>query len=126
MGEGNISQTVKTDLVKGKERKDATLKPSPKERRRSPNRTDAREHLKSKHEKVESMYLHVIELWPKNIDFLVTARYLPTVKSGNSTCDFWKWCLGFESPLDNNYYLFVIFFLKAVNSLSLRQTPLGW
>lgn len=59
MGEGNISQTVKTDLVKGKERKDAPLKPSPKERRRSPNRTDAREHLKSKHEKVESMYLHV-------------------------------------------------------------------
>lgn len=53
LGEGNISQTVKTDLVKGKERKDAPLKPSPKERRRSPNRTDAREHLKSKHEKVE-------------------------------------------------------------------------
>lgn len=59
LGEGNISQTVKTDLVKGKERKDATVKPSPKERRRSPIRTDAREHLKSKHEKVESMYLHM-------------------------------------------------------------------
>lgn len=97
MGEGNISQTVKTDLVKGKERKDAPLKPSPKERRRSPNRTDAREHLKSKHEKVESMYLHVFTwnnnitllLWPKNINFLVTKRYyLPTVKSGNSTCGF--------------------------------------